>query len=322
VSGSPRATCVLGFLLSAWASHCGVSSNPGSPTEAGIEHDASSVHEADAEPADVANPATQAHVEASVDASDEVPASDAGEGEVPASDAGQSDALPPCAPQSDSPSFAGAARSAGFTGSSQAYNDLFAVSCDSASACASACVSAGGTAASCASGSACYADPMPDAGSSCFPPPYWNNASEALSNSGTTTDAAEITLSLASETDALILSTFGLSVPDGSVIRGIAIDIRRSSDSGLVADDVIQLLQNGTVVGANRAKPGAWPMTLTYETYGGPGDTWGLTWTASSLRSSDFGVSISPRYTDASGNDRAYVDAVRATVFYTSNQCD
>ena len=307
-----RATCVLGCFLSAWASHCGMSSNPDSPTEASIEHDASGVHEADARPADAANPATEAAFEASVDGPDDAPAYDSGE----------SDAAAPFAPQSSSPSFARAARSAGFAGSSQAYDDLFAVSCDSASVCASACVSAGGTVASCASGSACDADPIPDAGSTCFPPPYWNNAGEALSMSGTMMDAAEITLSSGNVTDALLLSSFGLSVPDGAIIRGIAVDIRRSSDSGLVVDGLIQLLQNGAVAGTNHAKTGSWPMTLTYETYGGPGDTWGLTLTAADLRASDFGLSISPRYTDVSGNDRGYVDAVRATVFYVSNQGD
>jgi hypothetical protein len=34
-----------------------------------------------------------------------------------------------------------------------------------------------------------------------------------------------------------------------------------------------------------------------------------------------FGLSIEPRYTSAAGNDRAHVDSVRVTVFYTA-PCD
>jgi hypothetical protein len=85
--------------------------------------------------------------------------------------------------------------------------------------------------------------------------------------------------------------------------------------------DPLQLVRAGVLVGANRARSGAWPTSLTYVTYGGPNDDWGRTWTPADVTASDFGISILPRYTDTSGNDRAHVDAVRATVFYSSG-CD
>ena len=64
-----------------------------------------------------------------------------------------------------------------------------------------------------------------------------------------------------------------------------------------------------------------WPLTLSHVTYGGPDDTWGLSWTAGNLQSSSFGVSIQARYTDTAGDDRAHIDSVRVTIFYSA-MCD
>jgi hypothetical protein len=118
-----------------------------------------------------------------------------------------------------------------------------------------------------------------------------------------------------------LVTTFAIDVPDGATIHGIAFDVERNADSGLAADDTIQIVRNGAVAGANRAKAGAWPTTLTDATYGGPDDTWGLAWTPADVRAGTFGLSVAPRYVDTAGNDRAHVDAVRATVFYTVD-CD
>jgi hypothetical protein len=35
------------------------------------------------------------------------------------------------------------------------------------------------------------------------------------------------------------------------------------------------------------------------------------------IRATGFGLSIAPRYTSTVGNDRAYIDSVRAVVFFT-----
>ena len=252
---------------------------------------------------------------------DELADSDNDAGDARVDELVDSDATTGCAPQATAAMFAGGARSAGFGGSGAAYDALYGVSCQAPGDCASACESAGGTSASCTAGSACVPGPDPDGGSMCLPPPYWINASAALSQSATTTNAAEITLTDASLSDALVMTSFGISVPDGAVIRGIQFDVRLSADSGLAEDGTIQAVRAGVVVGANRARTGAWPTTLTYETYGGPNDDWGLAWTPADVRSADFGISIVPRYTDTGGNDRAHVDAVRATVFY-STACD
>jgi hypothetical protein len=225
-----------------------------------------------------------------------------------------------CSVQSTGPIPAGAARSAGFSGTDVDYAGLYSVPCMVVGDCASACLAAGGTPNSCAGGSLCVAG-QADGGSTCIPPSYWLNASGALSASGSTANAAELVLIDTSYRDALILDQFNVNIPDGSLVVGIQFDVRRNADDAEATDDSIQIVRNGVPVGPNHAKAGIWPHVLTYQTYGGQTDTWGVAWGAADIRDASFGLSTSAKFTAASGNDRAHIDSVTATVFYTP-RCD
>jgi hypothetical protein len=227
---------------------------------------------------------------------------------------------PRCPVESSAPLTARAARSSGYGGTTGDYEALYDVACRGVADCVAPCVAAGGTTASCSSGSDCIAAGL-DGGSQCLPPTYWFNAAGALSDSGSTADAAELVLVATPYDDALLVSDFAIPVPDDAVIRGIAFDIRRNADSQSAVDQSVQVLRNGAPVGLEHRRVGAWPATLTYATYGGPTDTWGVAWTPVDLRASGFGISVAARYTAASGNDRAHVDSVHAIVYYT-RACD
>src|SRR5262249_61766898 len=132
-----------------------------------------------------------------------------------------------------------------------------------------------------------------------------------------TAKAAELTVLEIAFHDALVLTDLGISIPEGATVRGIAFEVRRNADAGSAADDTIQVVRNGSPVGVNHAKDGAWPMTLTYTTYGGPTDTWGVSWLPADFRSSGFGISIAPRYTGPSaGKDPAPIDSGRGDIVY------
>jgi hypothetical protein len=139
---------------------------------------------------------------------------------------------------------------------------------------------------------------------------------------GTTADAAQLVVVDSPYDDSLLLEDFQLSIPDGAMISGIQFDVRHATESGNALDDTVKILRNGAPVGVNHELPQSWPKSLTYTTYGNASDSWGVQWTASDLRSTGFGLSISPRYTGPSaGNDHAYIDSIRATIFY-STDCD
>jgi hypothetical protein len=77
----------------------------------------------------------------------------------------------------------------------------------------------------------------------------------------------------------------------------------------------------GAPVGSDRKRTEVWPATLAYVTFGGPTDLWDTTWTAADLQASGFGISIADKYTATSGNARAYVDYVKATVYFSPLTC-
>ncbi len=250
---------------------------------------------------------------------------DAGDDAAPPGDAADAGYLP-CTEEQTGTTSAMAAKSAGFTGTAAAYYGLYTSSCRTAADCAAACVAAGGTTTSCSAGSQCVdgsdcasdcGDAGSDAGLSCLPPTYWLEASAALSASGMTDNAAEIILVQNPYEDALVLTNFGVNVPDGVTITGIQFGVRRASIVGYADDGTIQVLKNGSPVGTNHAQNDSWPTSLAYAEYGGSMDTWGVTWTPDEIRSSGFGVSIAPQYTGpASGNEHAYIDSVRVTVYF------
>jgi hypothetical protein len=159
----------------------------------------------------------------------------------------------------------------------------------------------------------------PDGGLGCLPPTYWMTVEGALSESGTTTNAAQLILVDIPYDDPLLLTNFGVSIPDHAAITGIQFKVRRATLDGNAVDGAVQILRSGSPIGTNHAQSSAWPAALTYAEYGGAYDTWGATLAVADVRSAGFGISIAPKYTGPSaGNERAYVDSVRATVFYTT----
>jgi hypothetical protein len=209
------------------------------------------------------------------------------------------------------------AKSAGFSASDTAYAALYDVVCTNVDACVSACTAAGGTSESCSAGSEC-----PEASGSdrrCLPPTYWRNT-DAITSPSDPSDAAVLTLVEIAYHDALVLSDFGLAIPEGATLRGIGFTWRRSSEAGLAVDESIRLVNGTGAIGANRTAPDPWSPTPADMSYGGESDLWGAELTLADVQSPEFGVSITPKYTDSAGNDRAYVSHVSAIAYYT--RCD
>jgi hypothetical protein len=137
-----------------------------------------------------------------------------------------------------------------------------------------------------------------------------------------TSDAAEIILVDSPSNDALLVTGFGVAIPDDAVLTGIQFAVRRAALDGNAVDDHIQILMAGKAVGVDHASSGGWPTTLSYGDYGSASDTWGVAWTPADVRANGFGLSITPKYSGpAAGNERAYVDSVRVTVFFRT-PCD
>lgn len=205
------------------------------------------------------------------------------------------------------------ARSSGFEGGDEDYVELFDLACTEAATCIDECTTRAGTDEMCAA-SEC----LPDAqgGSACVPPGIWGSLEGILAEDDSVLDMSQIVLTSTAYRDALLVDDFGLDVPEGAHIRGIAVEVRRAGDFSVV-DDSVRLLKSGERAGAERGTPDEWSEEPGWVSYGGEDDDWGESWSPADLNAEGFGVALSAQYTEAAGNTRAYVDQVRVTISYS-----
>ena len=115
-------------------------------------------------------------------------------------------------------------------------------------------------------------------------------------------------------------SQFGFDLPDETQILGVEVNIYRlsSSHNPNVVDNVVSLVQAGSIVGDNKADSiNSWPTSFTMATYGGPADLWGSDWTPSDVNDANFGVVLAVNRDNNGNNSRdAAVDFMQITVYY------
>ncbi len=209
---------------------------------------------------------------------------------------------------------ASSSRGMGFTGTDDDYSSLYYVLCDTVDDCAVACAEVGGSEAMCAA-SECTDnfDGMKD----CLPATAWRRVNGASSESGSTIEAAELTVVYQEYSDFLAVEGFGFSVPDDAVIEGIEVEFLRAAGSpDLVTDHEIVLLRDGERSGMPLALEPAWGTELEWVKYGSATNLWGEDWTPRDVNATGFGAAISTDYLATAGNARAYVDHARITVHY------
>ena len=139
----------------------------------------------------------------------------------------------------------------------------------------------------------------------------WSNPGRITANDNSYT-------SVTSTSDLLEGTDFGFTIPAGSIINGIELEIERyaSNNSGTRngRDNVVRLVKNGTPIGTNNAIIGTYNTSAAIITYGSSTDLWGTTWTAADINNTNFGatfsVTIDPTAT-------VYVDFFRIKVYYT-----
>ncbi len=143
----------------------------------------------------------------------------------------------------------------------------------------------------------------------------WSNPSNAQTHDNSYATAS---INNGEVTHYLKATGFGFSIPAGATINGIQVDVERqeSGSSTRVNDNSVRLVKGGTISGDDKSTGAGWPSSDAYITYGGPSDTWGLSWNYSDINSADFGVVISAIHDGSSHSRTAYIDHIRITVYY------
>ena len=152
----------------------------------------------------------------------------------------------------------------------------------------------------------------------------WTNTSNASTSNDQKASAA-IGGSGVQETEYLRAKGFNFTIPSGSTIDGIQVDIERSRSTSTtgtaeVRDNIVKLVKNNVVTGTNQADTSTdWPVVDAYKTYGDTANLWGATWTVADINNANFGVVLSAMRTITGVDNQrtANVDHVRMTVYYT-----
>src|SRR5215467_12445707 len=153
----------------------------------------------------------------------------------------------------------------------------------------------------------------------------WTNPSNISANDGVFAVApvAQGSPSPNSSTsDDLRGTNCGFSIPVGSTINGIQVDIFEKRDNaggaffGSGADASVKIIKGGTKQGNEKAANTNWLNAGSLFTYGGSSDLWGLSWTPADINASNFGCSLSAVDNTGLGINLD-VDFMQVTVFFT-----
>lgn len=117
----------------------------------------------------------------------------------------------------------------------------------------------------------------------------------------TTTPPHVALLSAANNQTQYLLGTeFGFTVPQSATVLGIEVSLTRGAVpvDGAVQDLAVRIVKAGAIGATDRSVGGVdWPLAPAAQGYGGGTDLWGETWTPSDVNASNFGIAIAAKYT-------------------------
>jgi hypothetical protein len=129
---------------------------------------------------------------------------------------------------------------------------------------------------------------------------------------------AQAALAASGQSDYLRSTTYGFTLPSGTV-NGIQLEIERSqTGTGLCQDFAVYIVKGGSETGTDHAAAGQWPTTDAYQSYGGAADLWGTAWTVGDINATNFGASVIVNETGGTDACTGRVDHMRITVYYTA----
>ncbi|MGB3618290.1 MAG: hypothetical protein WBA12_09230 [Catalinimonas sp.] len=125
---------------------------------------------------------------------------------------------------------------------------------------------------------------------------------------------ATVTGAGAQTTQLLVVTNFGLVVPEDGTVAGVEVEVERSSTATTCQTAAVHLVRYGAILESYNGSSGdVWPTSDAVITYGGPTDLWSAPLDRPSVQDASFGVAISALV----NNGEARIDRVRMTVYYS-----
>jgi len=116
------------------------------------------------------------------------------------------------------------------------------------------------------------------------------------------------------DTHYLEATNFGFSIPSEATINGIVVEFeQKASIASTVFYSSCRIVKGGSI-GLTGTGGAYLTLTEAYLSMGSPSDLWGESWTPSDINDLGFGTAL---HINTGGDNTAYVDHIRITVYYT-----
>ena len=146
----------------------------------------------------------------------------------------------------------------------------------------------------------------------------WTNVNNAQSDDENYATFGNLPGAAGSYTDYMVVTDFGFTIPVGTIINGIKVEVNCSDPNTHTSDFSVRIIKTGNITGTNKAAGTPYSVSDSYMVYGGSTDLWGETWDYKFIDDNKFGVAIAAqRNTSDDITTDGRVDNIRITVYYT-----
>ena len=146
----------------------------------------------------------------------------------------------------------------------------------------------------------------------------WTNVNNAQSDDENYATFGNLPGAAGSYTDYMVVTDFGFTIPAGTIINGIKVEVNCSDPNTHTSDFSVRIIKTGNISGTNKAAGTPYSVSDSYMVYGGSTDLWGETWDYKFIDDNKFGVAIAAqRNTSDDITTDGRVDNIRITVYYT-----
>ncbi|MBI3903718.1 MAG: hypothetical protein HY306_12385 [Nitrosomonadales bacterium] len=149
----------------------------------------------------------------------------------------------------------------------------------------------------------------------------WATPGNATASDNVYTTAANVIRS--TTTNYLRCTGYGFTIPAGSVINGILVNVERKTNGGTLRDAAMRTVKDvggtATIQGTDRSSANNYTTSDVIESHGGATDLWGGIWTVTDINAANFGAAFAAYNTSTTSttNRTISVDHMPITVVYT-----
>ena len=139
--------------------------------------------------------------------------------------------------------------------------------------------------------------------------PTWKNAAGIYLADN---NFASVVIGRGKVSDILEIGNFNFKIPEDAIIEGVTVTIYKGATGKGISDNMVSLVYNGSVCGANYADGKEWAQTTEQVIYGSDSDNWNAGLSPTDINSYSFGVALSV------SNSLFSIDSLQANIDYVS----